>query len=521
MARVPPTHPIRSTAASQTPPLPSPSLRDHILQNPQVRPNIIMILVDDMESGEAVYMPHLQSLLAQQGATFQNYFVNVSLCCPSRASILRGQYAHNTHILTNLPPSGGFKSFQAQGLEFSTAPVWLQSAGYRTALFGKYLNGYPPVEDPTYIPPGWDEWYSPSSGDPYTEYNYSLNENGKLVDYGSSRLDYGTDVFARLAIDFVTRSARSSQPFFAYIAPYAPHGPSTPARRHASLFNGRLARRDPSFNEADVREKPEYIRSQPRLTQAEITRIDKLFRKRLRSLQAVDEMIAELVDALGTTGVLNKTYLFFSSDNGFLLGQHRLRPEKMVPYEESIRVPLILRGPGIPAGIQIAQLAGNIDLAPTWAELAGTRAPGFTDGRSLVPLWRQPVSTIGAWRQAFLIENGQMDGMGVQELSVNRTSVSSPSRGVLEPPDLRKPTPQDDDQDLPSYRALRLSNGWVYIEYATGERELYNLNTDPFQLQNLAASSDPARLFRLSSWLNDLSGCVSSTCRLIEDRPMD
>ncbi len=523
--------PLPLTATPDLPaPLPSPAATMTATPIPPVRPNIIFILVDDMEFGEAAFMPRLQSLLAGEGVAFRNYYVNVSLCCPSRAAILRGQYAHNTQILGNTPPAGGFKTFQALGEESSTVAVWLQSAGYRTALIGKYLNGYPSVDDPAYIPPGWDEWYSPSDGAPYTGYHYTLNENGKLVAYRASPKDYGTDVFARLAIDFVARSARSGQPFFAYLAPYAPHGPSTPARRHAKLFQGLQARRDPSFNETNVRDKPEYIRSHPRLTQAEIGRIDHLYRKRLRSLQAVDEMIAGLVQALQSAGALDNTYLFFSSDNGFMLGQHRLGPGKMVPYEESIRVPLIVRGPGVPAGIEIAGLAGNIDLAPTWAELAGVQPPGFTDGRSLVPLWREAASSGSGWRQAFLIEHGRMDLGSAQSISADWASVSLVPRGVLEPPDAfdspdafyppvaLEAALQNDNQRLPPYRALRLSGGWVYVEYATGERELYDLNSDPYQLRNLAGSADPARLSRLSAWLADLSRCAAASCRLIEDR---
>jgi arylsulfatase A-like enzyme len=447
------------------------------------------------------------------GATFENFYVNVSLCCPSRASILRGQYAHNTGIYRNIPPGGGFETFHTLGEEGSTVAVWLHSVGYRTALIGKYLNGYPSEADPLYIPPGWDEWYSPVDGKPYTQYRYTLNENGKQVDYGRSAKNYGSDVFARLAIDFITRSAKSGQPFFALIAPYAPHGPSTPARRHAKQFPGLQAPRSPSFNEKDLRDKPAWVRQNRRLGQERNAKLDRLYRRRARSLQAVDEMIAGLVEALRSAGALDHTYLFFASDNGFMLGEHRLGPGKVVPYEESIRVPLYVRGPGIPPGTKIAQLTGNIDLAPTWAELAGAPIPDFVDGRSLAPLWAAHNTAVASWRQAFLIANGKWG----QPSSESAARKPAGLRGVQEPPD-----PLDTVvEKIPSFRALRLSGGQVYIEWETGELEFYNLNEDPYQLVNIAGLLDSAQLQRLSAWLDELTRCAGPACQRIENGPSD
>jgi arylsulfatase A-like enzyme len=482
---------------------------------PALRPNIVVILVDDMEAEPIVYMPNLQALLIEQGVSFQNFFVNVSMCCPSRASLLRGQYAHNTQIFANLPPAGGFRKFRDQGEETSTIATWLQGAGYRTALVGKYLNGYPAPEDPAYIPPGWDEWYSPSGGKPYTQYRYTLNENGRLVEYRASPKAYATDVLAGKAIDFVTRSAGSGAPFFALITPYAPHGPSTPARRHAKLFPSLQAPRPPSFNERGVADKPKYIRSRPRLNEKQITRIDRLYRKRVRALQAVDEMIGSLVEALRAAGALENTYIFFSSDNGFMLGQHRLGTGKVVPYEESIRVPLIARGPGVPAGLEIAQLAGNVDLAPTWAELAGATAPGWVDGRSLVSLWRGTAPAAG-WRRAFLIQYGPARQPPGEEPSALETPGSPDEPGILEPPDTLDWVDPEAGNGTPLYRALRLAGGAIYIEYETGEKEFYNLIEDPYQLENQAGLLDPARQARLSAWLEALSRCAGETCREIE-----
>ena len=202
------------------------------------RPNIILILTDDLDTGSLGYIPNVKKYLGDDGVSFENYLVNVSLCCPSRASTLLGQYAQNTHIKQNRPPEGGFETFIALNLEEYTIALSLQKAGYRSALVGKYLNGYPNNVDKTYIPVGWDEWYSPVDGTPYQGYKYVMNENGILVPYGKHPEDYITDVLANKAMDFITRTVETDQPFFLYLATYAPHGPSIPAKRHNSLFKG-------------------------------------------------------------------------------------------------------------------------------------------------------------------------------------------------------------------------------------------------------------------------------------------
>lgn len=479
---------------------------------PADQPNILFILTDDLDMDSIAYMPSLQSLLVQKGASFANFFVNVSLCCPSRASILRGQYAHNTQILGNRPPAGGFEMFYAAGEEESTIAAWLHSANYQTTLIGKYLNGYPLGVKPGYIPPGWDEWYSLVEGNPYEGFSYTLNQNGKLVKYGSKAKDYATDVYAGLAADFITRASASEKPFFLYLAPYAPHGPAIPAPRHARLFPGIKAPQSPSFNEKDVKDKPEYVRAHPRMDAGEIAYINHLYRRRLQSLQAVDEMIAALVDLLDKTGELEKTYIFFMSDNGFLMGQHRLGVGKVAPYEESIRVPLVVRGPKIPPGIQIDQLAGNIDLAPTWAELAGTATPDFVDGRSLLPLLHPEDHPPPAWRQAYLVMQGSVDDETVNNLeTLKLMGLGLP----LDPITGKVSLSGVSSYDIPSFNALRLGNA-LYVEYETGERELYNMVNDPYQLVNIYEGADQALINRLSSWVSRLSQCSGASCRELD-----
>lgn len=506
-----------SPAATTVPPTVQPA-------TPAQRPNIIFILADDLDVASLAYMPRLQELLVKQGASFTNFFVNVSLCCPSRSSISRGQYAHNTKVYSNKPPYGGYETYHANGDEDSTVAVWLQNAGYQTAHIGKYLNGYPNTASQTFIPPGWTEWFSAVKGNPYSEYKYTLNENGKLVDYGSEAKDYGTDVYARKAIEFIQRSVEKGQPFFASINPYAPHGPSTPAPRHAKMFLDIRLPRSPNFNEADVSDKPTIIKRRKLLSEQQIAQIEGEYRKRLQSLQAVDEMIENLVATLQKLGQLENTYIFFSSDNGFHLGNHRLEYGKLTPYEEDSRVPMIVRGPGVPAGTKIEHLTGNIDLAPTWAELGGSSLPNFVDGRSLLPLLNAKPIPPQNWRQGYLLQRGDPSG---EESDGDETGFDlrpAAMAGLLEPLDIlpaeivgvaytRLAAPAN-------FKALRIQH-YSYIEYANGEKELYDLRADPYQLTNIAATAKPEWLNELSARLRELEQCAGEQCRLIENKPFN
>ncbi|HEX7614428.1 MAG TPA: sulfatase-like hydrolase/transferase, partial [Thermoanaerobaculia bacterium] len=443
-----------------------------------------------------------QELLVARGTSFPNNMVPLSLCCPSRTTILRGQYPHNTGVLGNSLPSGGFEKAYNENVEASTVATLLHGAGYRTALFGKYLNGYPDTAAGLYVPPGWDEWYSPVSGDPYSEYSYTLNENGQKFPYGSTPADYGTDVYLGKAVDFIRR-APGTPPIFMYFATYAPHMPYTPAPRHAGLFPGVTAPHFPSFNESDVSEKPAYISSKPLLTQADIAGIDSDYRMRLQALQAVDEAIATLIDTLSSAGRLANTYLVFASDNGYHMGEHRLLPGKYTPYETDIHVPLVVRGPGVPAGVVRSEYTADLDLAETFAELAGVPPLSFSDGRSLAPLLRgAPASN---WRQAFFLEEF--------------------GTGEFDPPDVLAGTPREplDKQDLattvpiPSYYGFQ-APGYKYVEYKSGEKELY-VSSDPYELTNVAAKVDPAIAASLVAYLNRFDACVGDACRAAEAVP--
>jgi N-acetylglucosamine-6-sulfatase len=474
------------------------------------RPNVVFILTDDLDAdlGSMAYMPSVRRLIGEPGTTFSRFYVPVSLCCPSRTTILLGQFVHNHQVYGNDPPTGGFFKFQALHHDRGTIATSLRAAGYRTALLGKYLNGYPDPAHRAYVPPGWDEWAVPSDDDAYAGMKYELNVNGDLERHGDRPEDYLTDVLAGRAADFVRRSR---EPFFLYLAPYGPHKPAIPAPRHAALFPGLRAPRTPAWDEADVSDKPEPYRSAPPLTPANVDYLDRLYRRRVQTLQSVDEMVAKVVAALAESGRLGDTYVVFTSDNGFHMGQHRLLASKYTAFEEDVHVPFLLRGPGVPAGKVVDALAETVDLAPTFAEIAGARLPLPPDGRSLAPLWGPAPPS--AWRESVLIEQREIPASASPG---EPEAEAAGRRGVLEPPE---PAAVPGKKPNPAYVGLR-TRRYKYVEYTDGERELYDLERDPHELENLAARSDPALLARLAAVLARLRTCAGASCRAADAIPL-
>jgi arylsulfatase A-like enzyme len=455
------------------------------------RPNIVFILTDDMALTDMQVMSRVKTLIVDEGTSFANFFVTNSLCCPSRASILRGQYVHNHKVTRN---AHGFQNFRDFGHESSTMATWLKAAGYTTALMGKYLNGYALKGQENYVPPGWDEWHSPVDNGAYTEFDYRMNENGKIVTYGKADNDYLTDVLARKAKVFIHQVGEKKSPFFLYLATYAPHQPAIPAPRHQNLYSDARAPKTPSFDEKDVSAKPAFVRERPLLSEKQLLFTESLYRKRLQSLRAVDEMVGEVVQALKETRQLHNTYIVFTSDNGFHLGQHRLPYGKQTAYEEDIHVPLAIRGPGIAANHVVSELGIETDLAPTFAEWAGAATPDFVDGRSLVPLLSHDAVPSRDWRQGVLIDH--YPGTEPFMSRVERLLLSGKA-------------------SLPAYSAVR-STRYLYVEYATGERELYNLHNDPAELTNIYKGADPALIHHMSAWLSRMKSCHGSVCRQSE-----
>jgi len=432
-------------------------------------------MADDLDRKVLDFMPNVRALMAEQGAMFDNFVYNIALCCPSRATILRGQYAHNTGVYGNDSINGGYAKFLGNGNEASTVATWLDAAGYRTGYFGKYFNGYPKTGGVSakYVPQGWDDWFV-AGADAYDGFTYRVNDSGRLVYFGSAPEEYSGDTLTAAALDFMNQSAGSGQPFFATLAPFAPHTPATPAPRHAGLFTDITYPRSPNFNEEDVSDK----RSRPpALTEAEIANVDTLFRDRVRSAQSVDETLAAVVTELAAQGQLENTYIAFTSDNGYHIGEHRLAPigGKHTPYEEDIRGPFILRGPGIPAGVTYSQLVGNVDIAPTFADAAGVMAPEFVDGRSLLPLTR---GEVGPWRHNYVMQRGSVPA--------------------------------------PPYSGLR-TDRYTFVAYDSGFRELYDLQSDPYQLQNIWKTAPESLRAALTERLRALQGCRADVCRSEEE----
>jgi N-acetylglucosamine-6-sulfatase len=465
------------------------------------RPNVVFVLTDDLDLASIEKMPEIGSLLAEEGLSFEQAFVSHPVCCPSRATILTGLYDHNHNVLSNIFPSGGFEKFVSEGHEENSIAVGLQEEGYRTGFFGKYLNGYA-AGDLTHVPPGWDEWYG--KVDEQKLYDYRINENGEEVSYGNETEDFFTDVLSGQATDFVRRVAPDDRPFFAYVAPTAPHGPATPAERHEGAFAGEKVPRPPSYDEEDVSDKPSPIGGAERISEVEASDIDDYYRQRLESMLAVDEMVASLVRELEAAGELDNTYIFFTSDNGWFQGEHRIRSGKNRPYEESASVPLFVRGPGVPAGSRVQKLTVNTDFAPTFAELAGVE--GFpADGRSLVPLLgdEEPSSP---WRSSILLEKLSQEHSSEEVKGEGKAKGKSGAGGV----------PKAGADGQLAFEAVRTETH-KYVEYENGDIELYDLEADPYELESIHESADPVLVEDLKAKLEALKNCSEEGCRQAED----
>ena len=338
------------------------------------RPNVIVIESDDQTLESMRVMPNVNSLIGGQGATFSNNLLNFALCCPSRATFLTGQYAHNHGVWSNQAPKGGFERFEDLHANNNLA-VWLHRAGYFTAMIGKYLNQY---KNQPAIPPGWSEWHATA---PYDQrvYNYPINNNGALTQFGQDPDDFKDDVLTRKAIEYVNRRSPQPQPFFLWLTYTAPHvgGPPNPnpphdckdaaksAPRDAHAFDNVPLPKPPNFNEADVSDKPKVIRQLPRLTHTQIGNIQRKYRCELESLRSIDLGVRKIVNALQGQGRPRQHAARLHDGQRLLPGEHRIPGDKSRIYEESINVPLEMRGPGVPKGVTINPLVVNADLTAT------------------------------------------------------------------------------------------------------------------------------------------------------------
>jgi arylsulfatase A-like enzyme len=467
---------------------------------PAKQPNIVMVVTDDqrLDDFDARSMPATKRLVADEGTAFTDAIVTTPTCCPSRASMLTGQYGHNNGVTANAP---GYRALENPE---STLPVWLDEAGYQTAHLGKYLNGYAGVADPdTEVGPGWDEWYTMMT--PRQYYGYSLGVNGKREQYGNKDGDYLTRVLNRQATHLVKRFAPKDDPFYIQLDQFAPHtesgksqadvrckGGSVPDPRDSGLFDNEKPPSGPGYNEKDVSDKPSFIRDRDRLDAKEKRQTAKRRGCRLASLRGVDRGVKKLVKTLKKEGQLDNTVIIFTSDNGYFLGEHRIAVNKTFPYEEAIRVPLAIRAPSEVIGrtqpAKSKRPVANIDLAPTILDLAGVEPCVYgscrtMDGHSLVGILKGDNGDIPGDR-SLMLEYGRprdKDGLLCQYAGVRNTSHS-----------------------YAEYTGLAANGGCKGIE----EGELYDLSTDPFQLDNLFRDDSPSAVQKeMAHELNQLREC--------------
>ncbi len=403
------------------------------------------------------HMPLVRRHLVREGVKFDRAFVNLPTCCPSRATVLRGQYAHNHDVKSNTRPTGGFKRFMRESHNRENLAVWMQREGYTTGLSGKFMNEY----DQRFIPRGWDYWNAHVG----SIQGFRLNHNGEITDH-SGRVDTLDTVIGRRAVRFIDREAPKKKPFFLYVSTIAPHGPAHYDKKHRNMFKRTALPRPPSFDRSKFSGK-------------KIREMTVFHRNRLRSVQTVDETVRNIVLKLKEHGELENTYIVFTSDNGYRMGQHGMNPGKGTFYEEDIRVPLIVRGPGVQKGVSKDELAINADLAPTFLDMTGSRTPSWVDGRSLVPVLEGAPET---WRTALPIEQYR-EGMG----------------------------------DKRNYRAVRTDDDLIYVRHGSGKIRLYDMKDDPYQLEDIVGKR-PEVEAELKDRLDELNNCKGRSCRTAEDR---
>jgi N-acetylglucosamine-6-sulfatase len=466
-------------------------------------PNIVVLMTDDQRYDDMTALPKTRRLIWDAGVSFTRSFVSYPVCCPSRATFFTGQYAHNNGVKCLYEHcGGGYTALKTK----EYLPVWLERAGYVTAHIGKFLNGYGKDVAPD-IPNGWTEWYGLVDPFTYRMWGYKLFENGTLKSYGRVTRQVGryyqTDVLGRRAVDFIRRRSGGGAPFFLSVAFLAPHHESghtqdltgqlvRAAPRHRGRYAGAQLPKPPSFNELDLSDKPWFVgRWNRRITPKREAAILKRMHERWESLLAVDDAVEGIIGALRRTGELDNTYVIFTSDHGYMQGEHRIPQGKMQPYDPSTRVPLIIRGPGIPKGRRTKALVGNVDMASTILEATPAR-PGRRfqlDGHSVLPFARNP--RLRSLRPLLHETTGQGAGGKVNT---------------------REGGARGQQTRVPAWRAVRTTR-WLYVDYKGGQTELYDLRRDPFQVRNVAG--DPNNRIRrrtLRRILGDLTTCRGAEC---------
>jgi arylsulfatase A-like enzyme len=546
---------------------PASAARNSVLP-PVEKPSFVVIQTDDQTldglyaayrtfegTGKTRAMPNTLDLIAKRGMTFNRYYVSYPLCCPSRVSLLTGRYAHNHNVKGNVQPNGGFTGFEQQGALTHNLAVWMQNGGYKTIHIGKFLNGYgdKPYDEGKFVPPGWNSWHTILNADTsHYFYGYLMNNNGTIEGpYGDSgnwetreygvRDDIGcpfaptnglpcyyeTDHLTELATREIAETP-ADQPFYLQLDYTAPHGDfrrpagPEPAPRHYNWFKGARLPHDRSegFDEGNVTDKPRFIRNAPHLSLNDKHTYRVYWQKQLESLRSIDDGVKLIIDTLGGMSRLRSTYVIFTSDNGFFFGEHRLIGGKFLAYEPATHLPFLIRGPGIRPDTQTGELSSQIDIAPTILELAGVGADKSIDGRSMIPFLKDPSLRT---RRPLLFEsfvetsdvdqNGGAETPPAYEPAPNSGGALARPRGeggatasILAPPK--------------DYEGIRLGP-YKYIAWPSGEKELYDINKDPNELNNLAKIPNfyPVRNYLhtlLTGGVEETGGledCVGRTCR--------
>lgn len=456
------------------------------------RPNIVFVLTDDLSMNLVPFMPQVQQMM-RDGMTFTNMSVTDSLCCPSRTSLLTGQFPHNHQVVSNTLPDGGFQQFTQVGDPAKTYAVTLRHAGYATGFVGKYLNGYDLTGDstvtghtaagaPVYAQPGWSFW-SAVDDNGYRGYNYRIVENNQVVQHGTTPRDYVTNVLGRLGRQFISQSVAAHKPFALELATFAPHHPFIPAPADRNSFPRLSYPATPAYNTM-VANAPAWLAQRSPLTPDYVAQMTAAFRKRVQAVQDVDRWLGRLRTQLTRLGQADNTYIVFSSDNGFHMGEYQLQSGKMTAFDTDVHVPLIVVGPGVAPGSINHNIVENVDLAPTFAQLAGAAIPATVDGASLVPLLHRKHVP---WRTIAGIEHNH-------------------PHESLDDPD-RQPAAAG---NLPSYIALRTAT-YTYVHYADGEREYYDRTTDPNELTNIYPYLNPDYVAQLDQDVTNLEHCAGPT----------
>ena len=500
------------------------------------RPNILVVMTDDMSYDDLKFMPHVQKLLADKGTSFSDAVDSFPLCCPSRATFISGQYAHNHGVIGNFWPYGWYGMKDRKNI----LPAWIDKAGYETALIGKWLNGYGAKDGHGEIPAGFDIWRGLLDVSAYDYFNFVMNQDGKLKTWGDSAFakglvefanievipnpgglqgvlaklhevfgnppydywgkhrprDYSPDVTGKVTEQIIRKQGDSKKPFFVWWAPAAPHredvsttlmgragrDPRPPQRYSKEVSKFKLPH-PPNFNEADFSDKSSHLQqTAPELSQAQIDQLQLDYEGRAGSMMAVDDHVARMVKILKSTDQLKDTTIVFVSDNGWLEGEHRIPGDKYLPYEESLKVPLIIRGPGIPKGQTVHGQVSNIDFAPTLVDLAGAKAGRTMDGVSLMPTIKDPSKV--------------------------------PNRAI----EIEAPAPlfagdiPQNAWDRP-YSGVRTDRYTFVIWTETGEHELYDRKKDPFELNNVAETPRYRGIeAKLGRKLVKLDTCKGKSC---------